>query len=96
MASNEWELICKQCGKCCYHLIRQEGGTISRSPNLHCKHHNPIDHTCIVYKDRFQVAYNCRELFEAMLPSCLNGFLPEDCGYIEYYRSKHEFDTRTI
>jgi uncharacterized cysteine cluster protein YcgN (CxxCxxCC family) len=85
LSKADWESLCKRCGKCCY-LIVDNGDWIERSTTKHCPHYDPNHKHCTVYPDRFRKNPNCRELLEICLPSYENGFLPEDCGYREYYR----------
>jgi uncharacterized cysteine cluster protein YcgN (CxxCxxCC family) len=85
--SNErWERMCKGCGQCCYNLLQREDGSFTRQSIVHCRSYDPTTKLCTTYHDRFRLNSNCREILKINIPEyAVNGFLPDNCGYIEAY-----------
>ena len=89
LSNEEWESLCKQCGKCCYLWI----DNLVRSATEACVLLNLGTKQCMFYEDRFakkQEVYKgirrCVPLREKDLKKYYETkFLPDDCGYIQYY-----------
>jgi len=82
MTRIEWESLCNRCGKCCYSMVVDDNGIRSRGTIVHCTKYDSDKKECLVYSNRFAYVQTCIELFPLMLPSLVEGFLPEDCGYM--------------
>lgn len=93
MTTEQWESLCKQCGKCCFAKIDLGGGKYSISYKHPCRHLNLETRTCNVYPDRFNKAPNCKKLIPLEIPRII-GWLPMDCGYVENYLKGKDADTR--
>lgn len=81
----EWETICRRCGKCCYEKVDLGGGEIIYT-NEPCVHLDTAKNLCKVYKNRHVEEPDCIELTENLVRS-LN-WLPPDCAYVEYVQRK--------
>jgi len=92
MKKSAWENLCKKCGKCCYNLVAHGDGTYHRQDEIHCKHYDKETKQCNVYKTRLSDAPNCKGLEKEDIKQYYkDGFLPKDCGYIEWYRKADEW-----
>jgi len=83
MTQDEWEAICKKCGKCCYEKVDLGAGEI-RYTDEPCQHLDVETHECQVYHKRHEVEPDCISLTEHLVRT-LN-WLPEDCAYVAYIR----------
>ncbi len=83
MDHEEWEGICRKCGKCCYEKIDLGGGEIHYTDEP-CEHLDTETKLCKVYDRRHEVEPECISLTEHLVRT-LN-WLPEDCAYVEYVR----------
>jgi uncharacterized cysteine cluster protein YcgN (CxxCxxCC family) len=73
-----WEDRCRRCGRCCFHKIEEEDGTVFVTP-VPCRFLDVVERTCKIYERRFAVNPACIRLtpeLVAQLP-----WLPRDCGY---------------
>ncbi len=82
-SNNEWESICRRCGKCCYEKVDLGGGEIIYT-NEPCIHLDTKTNLCKVYNNRQVEEPHCIELTENLVRT-LN-WLPPDCAYVEYVR----------
>ncbi len=73
-----WERLCKQCGKCCFEKVEDESGTIfiTRIP---CRYLDVVTRRCRIYDRRFEIYPDCIQLTEELVRE-LN-WLHDDCGY---------------
>ena len=83
MNKQEWESICRQCGKCCYEKVDLGAGEIIYTSEP-CVHLDTSTKLCKVYNNRRVEEPDCIELTESLVRS-LN-WLPPDCAYLEYIR----------
>lgn len=83
LTSEEWEVLCKRCGRCCFEKVRRADGTVGLTDQP-CTYLNLTSRLCEVYERRFEVCPDCLPLTEKNLAEI--EWLPEDCGYAEYYR----------
>lgn len=79
MAHNEWEILCKACGSCCFEKIENERGTIfyTQTP---CRYLDVVTRRCRIYDNRFAINPECVKLTPELVPSL--HWLPRDCGYV--------------
>jgi uncharacterized protein len=86
MSHEQWEAICRKCGKCCYEKVDLGGGIIQYT-DVPCEHLDTETKLCRVYDRRHEAEPDCISLTEELVRT-LN-WLPEDCAYVEYV-SFHE------
>ena len=73
----DWEALCRRCGRCCYEKIDFEG-TIYYT-DTPCQHLDPVSKLCRVYPRRDRVRKGCVRLSPESLAQ---GILPADCPYV--------------
>ena len=83
MTDEEWESICKKCGKCCYEKVDLGRGVI-RYTDEPCQYLDPDTNLCTVYEHRHEVEPDCISLTLELVRTL--SWLPEDCAYVEYMR----------
>jgi uncharacterized protein len=83
MNQDQWESICKKCGKCCYEKVDLGAGEIHYTDEP-CQHLDVETCRCKVYHNRHEVEPDCISLTEHLVRS-LN-WLPEDCAYVAYIK----------
>jgi uncharacterized protein len=81
MDQEEWDSICRRCGKCCYEKVDLGGGVI-RYTDESCENLDTETHLCKVYYERHEVEPDCISLTEDLVRTL--HWLPEDCAYVEY------------
>lgn len=79
----EWEALCHGCGQCCYEKWEEDDGTIVYT-DTPCRFLDVGTKRCLLYEHRFEACHDCLALDLATLPE--RYWLPEDCGYVQYYR----------
>lgn len=80
---NDWELICKQCGRCCFEKNIEADGTIVET-EVSCRYLDVTTRRCKVYHKRFEVGEDCVQLTPEVVSTV--EWLPSSCGYIEKFR----------
>ncbi len=85
MNRDQWEAICKRCGRCCYEKVDLGGGMIHYT-NEPCAHLDTETNLCKVYDKRGEVEPDCITLTEHLVRKL--HWLPEECAYLEYVRHK--------
>jgi uncharacterized protein len=83
MNRDQWEGICRQCGRCCYEKVDLGGGVI-RYLDEACRHLDTSTNLCKVYRNRQEAEPDCISLTEELVRE-LN-WLPEGCAYVEHIR----------
>lgn len=81
----DWESICKRCGKCCYEKIDLGGGEICYTDEP-CEHLDTETNMCKIYENRHETQPDCISLTEDLVR--VLHWLPPDCAYVEYVRYK--------
>jgi uncharacterized protein len=89
MTRDEWDKICKQCGKCCYEKVDLGGGLVHYTDEP-CKYLDITTNKCTIFYDRHAIEPECISLTEELIPFLF--WLPEDCAYVEYVRHKETID----
>ena len=83
MNQDQWESICRKCGKCCYEKVDVGAGEIHYTDEP-CQYLDVETHQCKVYHDRHEVEPDCISLTEHLVRT-LN-WLPKNCAYLAYIR----------
>lgn len=89
MNNEQWEALCKRCGKCCYEKINLGGGIV-RYTNEPCKYLDTETKLCKVYANRTVVEPDCITLTPQIVREI--NWMPEDCAYVEYIRLQDTLD----
>lgn len=86
MNSDEWELLCDGCGRCCLHKLEDEDSGKIHFTDVVCHYLDEEECTCPHYEDR-----------QSYVPDCLNikpnwgekfNWLPSTCAYRLIYEGK--------
>jgi uncharacterized cysteine cluster protein YcgN (CxxCxxCC family) len=85
MTRNEWEAICRKCGKCCYEKVDLGAGLI-RYTDEPCEHLDTKTNLCKVYDQRHEVEPDCLELTEHLVRTL--HWMPEECAYVLHFKHK--------
>jgi hypothetical protein len=81
MNHEEWEAICRRCGKCCYEKIDLGEGVIKYT-DVPCKYLDTESKLCKVYPRRHEVEPECISLTVEVVKTI--HWLPPDCAYQEW------------
>jgi hypothetical protein len=75
----QWENLCRRCGRCCFEKIQFEGEIYYT--DVPCKFLDPDTRLCTVYADRTRKQPGC----VAITPEIIGmGVLPADCPYVAH------------
>lgn len=78
MNKTEWELLCDGCGKCCLNKLEIKGKI--KFTKTHCRFLNCENCLCKIYKNRFEVVPDCRDIdLKAVREK--PRWLPKTCAY---------------
>jgi len=83
MNRDQWEAVCRKCGRCCYEKVDLGGGII-RYTDEPCVHLDTETNMCKVYERRGEVEPDCITLTEHLVRTL--HWLPEECAYVEHVR----------
>lgn len=72
-----WEDICRRCGRCCYEKIEFEGEVFYT--DIPCEKLDLTTRLCTVYEDRHNARPGCGPLSPENIA---RGILPADCPYV--------------
>lgn len=85
MNRDQWEAVCRRCGRCCYEKVDLGGGIIQYTDEP-CVHLDTETNLCKVYDRRGVAEPDCITLTEHLVRTL--HWLPEDCAYLEHVRQK--------
>ncbi|MDH3999139.1 MAG: hypothetical protein OET90_09920 [Desulfuromonadales bacterium] len=77
LSEDEWEKLCRRCGRCCYEKIDFEGQIYYTA--IPCEFLDVETRLCKVYPDRDTARPGCVRLDP---DTAQKGFLPVDCPYV--------------
>jgi len=77
LGKEEWERICRRCGRCCYEKLDVQGTIYYTS--VPCDQFDHTTRLCKVYPNRNLVRPDCLPLTPQIVAA---GFLPGDCPYV--------------
>ena len=77
-SDNNWDELCKQCGRCCFEKLEDGRGKIIYTQPA-CRYLDVITRHCKIFERRFEINPHCVKLTPELVPQ-LN-WLPPDCGY---------------
>ncbi len=81
MDQDEWESICRKCGRCCYEKVDLGCGEIVYTDEP-CVYLDTETKLCKVYGNRHEAEPDCISLTEELVRTL--GWLPEGCAYVEH------------
>ncbi|MCL5124438.1 MAG: hypothetical protein M1511_08080 [Deltaproteobacteria bacterium] len=90
LTEDEWENICRKCGKCCYEKIDLGGGQIVYTEEP-CVYLDTITRMCKIYDKRHEIEPDCIKLTEDFIRRI--NWMPPGCAYIEYLNQKDTLRT---
>ncbi len=79
ISPNEWENVCKRCGRCCLIKLQDEDSNEIYYTNIICKYYDVNSNVCTVYDKRCELVPECIKL----TPENVNSveFMPQCCAY---------------
>jgi len=78
LSREQWEAVCRRCGRCCFEKIDDEG--MIYFTDLACRFLDRDTKLCQVYNHRTEKEKGCVALTPAIVRL---GFMPPGCPYIE-------------
>ncbi len=81
---NNWDDLCKQCGKCCYRRSIGSGGEVIIHYSMPCENLNLETHQCTVFHERFRKCDHCGKV--GLMTALFHPTLPDDCAYRQTFR----------
>ncbi len=76
--SEQWDSLCKQCGRCCFEKLEDARGKIIYT-QIACRYLDVITRQCKIFERRFEINPHCVKLTAELVPQLK--WLPRDCGY---------------
>lgn len=89
LSFEEWEALCKRCGRCCFEKIEKQDGSVIVTDKP-CSYLDLSTRECRIYERRFELCPDCLPINQENLLK--STWLPEDCGYVEYGRRQAGID----
>ncbi|MGC8657983.1 MAG: YkgJ family cysteine cluster protein [Desulfomonilaceae bacterium] len=85
LTDEEWESICRKCGRCCYEKIDIGGGRIiyTKEP---CVYLDTVTRMCKIYDRRHEIEPDCIKLNEDFIRTI--DWMPPGCAYVQYINQK--------
>jgi hypothetical protein len=80
ITDQEWEILCRGCGECCFEKIEDERGAIFYTMKA-CRYLDVVTRQCRIYDNRFVINPECVKLTPDLVPTLR--WLPRDCGYVK-------------
>lgn len=84
---SEWELLCDQCGVCCFYKIEDEDTSEIFYTEVVCPYLNLESGLCEVYPDRFQKMSTCIKISPDNIQE-VHKWLPRHCAYRCLYENR--------
>ena len=79
MTTEEWELLCDGCGRCCLHKLQDEDSGLMFYTNVACRLLDPQQCRCSNYPQRTAIVHDCLSLTAD--PEARFNWLPLSCAY---------------
>ncbi|MCZ4336907.1 YcgN family cysteine cluster protein [Shewanella colwelliana] len=86
LTSEEWELLCDGCGKCCLNKVIDDETEELYYTNAACKLLDPIQCQCQQYDERFTLVPGCTKVTLDNIASLT--WLPDSCAYRRIYQGR--------
>lgn len=85
VTGQEWDSLCKQCGRCCFEKIEDERGNIFYTQTA-CRFLDVVSRNCKIFERRFEINPTCVKLTPELVQTLR--WLPRDCGYLKPPKTK--------
>ena len=90
LTDDEWESICRKCGKCCYEKLDLGGGHIIYTEEP-CVYLDTVTRMCKIYGNRHEIEPDCIKLSEDFIRQI--NWMPPGCAYVQYLKQKDTLRT---
>lgn len=91
---NEWENICRRCGKCCLIKLEDEDSGEVYYTNVVCRYFDEEKMCCSVYDKRCELVPSCLKLSPQNVDKL--PWMPKTCAYRELFENKNTGIKTTI
>ena len=83
LSEEQWEAICKRCGKCCLHSLQDEDTDEIYHTNVLCRYFDVEKSLCTVYENRCKIVPQCLKLNKENVDKL--PFMPKSCAYRQLF-----------
>ena len=87
LTDEQWEKICKRCGKCCLITVQDEDTDEIYHTNVLCRYYDQQNKLCRIYEKRCQVVPECLKLTKDNVDKL--PFMPQSCAYRRLFESDY-------
>ncbi len=84
----EWEKICKRCGKCCLYSLQDEDSGEIYHTNILCRYFDLEHSLCTIYDERCTIKHDCLKLTKDNVDKL--PFMPKSCAYRRLFDKMYE------
>lgn len=84
----EWEKICKRCGKCCLHSLQDVDTDEIYHTNVLCRYFDLENSLCMIYDKRCDVVPECLKLTKDNVEKL--PFMPKSCAYRRLFDANYK------
>lgn len=86
-SKEEWENICRHCGKCCLIKLEDEESGEIYYTNVICRYFDEEKMCCSVYEKRCELVPDCLKLSPENVDKLI--WMPKTCAYRELFEKKY-------
>ena len=90
-SKEEWESICRRCGKCCLIKLEDEDTGEVYYTNVICRYFDEEKMCCSVYDKRCELVPTCLKLSPDNVDKL--SWMPKTCAYRELFENKQPIKT---
>ena len=83
LTNEQWEKICKRCGKCCLFTIQDEETEEIYHTNVLCRYYDQKNSACQIYETRCEIVPECLKLTKDNVDKL--SFMPKSCAYRQLF-----------
>lgn len=88
ISEDEWEAICKRCGKCCLYSLQDEDSGEIYHTNVLCEYFDEERSLCTVYDKRCELKPECLKLTKDNVDKL--PFMPKSCAYRKLFDTSYK------
>lgn len=88
ISEDEWEAICKRCGKCCLYSLQDEDSGEIYHTNVLCEYFDEERSLCTVYDKRCELKPECLKLTKDNVDKL--PFMPKSCAYRKLFDASYK------
>lgn len=88
ISEDEWEAICKRCGKCCLYSLQDEDSGEIYHTNVLCEYFDEEHSLCTVYDKRCELKPECLKLTKDNVDKL--PFMPKSCAYRKLFDASYK------